>query len=578
MKVIFRLCLLLLAPFASFAISRTDSLSEQLNLAIKNASVYDANKLKVINTLKRLLNQSSLGDVNNQYNICLKLYEEYKYYKFDSSMIYAEKLHDLALARNSISLLTDAKLKVIFLMLSSGMFKETFDALNGINIKDAPDSVKAEYYSLTARAYYNLADFNNDNLYTPTYNNRANLYLDSALALHSSNSFDYFYYLALKFLKKGNPESALFNLHKVIANRSLDFHQIALATSTIGGIYINQGLIDSAKPYLLEASIADIKSSTKETLALLNLASIVYKEGDLEQALIDIEKANADATFYNARLRKVQVGAILPLIQGEMIHTIKSQKKKLLASILVLSLLVLLLAAFAIIIRKQLKKLKVTRAKLYEAHLKQQQINQELEEVNELKEKYNKQLKETNDQLLEANEVKEKFNKQLQEKNFQLVEANQIKEEYIGYFFDLETQFLSRFDKFVNSLEKKLRERKWEDIKSILDNVDTKKEKEEILKNFDKAFLRLFPGFVTQFNTLFKEEDKIKLKDGQLLNTDLRIFALIRLGIIENEKIANILDYSINTIYAKKTKIRSKTIINKDDLEKKIIEITTLSV
>jgi DNA-binding CsgD family transcriptional regulator len=88
--------------------------------------------------------------------------------------------------------------------------------------------------------------------------------------------------------------------------------------------------------------------------------------------------------------------------------------------------------------------------------------------------------------------------------------------------------------------------------------------------------LRLFPNFVFQFNSLFKEEDRIALKEDQLLNTELRIFALIRLGIADNEKIAEILNYSINTIYSKKTKVRSKTVISKDDLERKITEITTI--
>ena len=120
-------------------------------------------------------------------------------------------------------------------------------------------------------------------------------------------------------------------------------------------------------------------------------------------------------------------------------------------------------------------------------------------------------------------------------------------------------------------------ERRWEEMKLILKTVNLKKEKDELLKNFDKVFLKLFPNFVSQFNTLLGEDDKIILKEDQLLNTELRIFALIRLGITENEKIAEILDYSINTIYAIKTKVRSKTILNREDFKKRIFEITTLT-
>ncbi len=164
----------------------------------------------------------------------------------------------------------------------------------------------------------------------------------------------------------------------------------------------------------------------------------------------------------------------------------------------------------------------------------------------------------------------------LQVINYKLLESNKIKEEYIGYYFNMDTAFLDRIEKLKASIEKKLPERKWEEIKFILKGVDPKKEKEELLKNFDKVFLRLFPKFVSQVNTLFKDEEKIILKEDQLLNNDLRIFALIRLGITENEKIAEILDYSINTIYAKKSKIRNKTIVSNDEFEKKIMEITTI--
>jgi hypothetical protein len=576
MRIIFIVIPFLLYTTISFASPLDDSLQIELNHLIQQAPDYDKDKLHTISNLKSLLNRNDITDLNEQYNIYLKLYEEYKYYNYDSALFYAGKLKDVAYIKNDPSIIIDAKLKGVFVTLSGGMFKETFDSINVISVTHASDNVKGEYYMLMGVAYYNLADFNGDNHSTFFYNNKANLYLDSALAFYALSSFEHLYYSALKFLKKGNADSALSNLQHLIRGNNLSFHQLALTASTIGGIYISQGHEDEAKPYLTKASIADIKSSTKETLALLTLAGIMYKEGKIEEAVQYIEKANADASFYNARLRKVQVGAILPLIEGGMINTIKTQKEKLQVFLIVLSILVFLLAGFAIVIRNQIEKLKSARKSLSEANVKQQKINQELGEANELKEKYNHQLKETNLQLIEANKIKEKNNEQLEEINHKLLEANKIKEEYIGYYFYMDTEFLTRIEKLITSIDRKLIERKWEEIKFILNSVDAKKEKDELLKNFDKVFLRLFPNFVFQFNSLFKEEDRIALKEDQLLNTELRIFALIRLGIADNEKIAEILNYSINTIYSKKTKVRSKTVISKDDLERKITEITTI--
>jgi hypothetical protein len=335
---------------------------------------------------------------------------------------------------------------------------------------------------------------------------------------------------------------------------------------------------DSAKArdYLIQASIADIKSSTKETSALLSVATIIFKEGDIENAAIYIAKANDDATFYKARLRKVQIGAILPLIKEQLIKTVESQKQKLVAYLILMGVLVLLLAGVALIVRQQVIKLKAARLSLQEANLKQQQINQELEKANALKEKYNDQLKEINNQLTEANLVKERYNEQMKEINRQLLEANKIKEEYLGYYFTVDTEFMARMEKLVNNIERKLVDRKWEEIKLMLKSVDFKKEKEDLLVNFDKTFIKLFPDFVEQFNILFNPEDRFILKKDQLLNTELRIFALIRMGITDNEKIAEILNYSINTIYSYKTKMRNKAIIPKEEFDKKITQITTL--
>jgi len=570
MKVIVACLLLIVSTTCCIASEPSDSLLKQLNAAIKETALYDAVHLRSIAETQQLLNNSIAAIPDIKYDICLKLYEGYKYYNFDSALYYAKQLQHFAAFKNDASLVVDARIKEVFIMLSGGMFKETLDSLTVISIKGASNVVKAEYYSLLARAYYNFADFDSDNYYTPRYNKKANYYLDSALQLYPQQSFEYGYYMALQQLKKGNPDVALLSLNKVMARQNLQLHQIAVATSTIGGILMSMQQDANAKPYLMQAAIADVKSSTKETLALLSLANIIFKEGDVQNAAVYIEKANADATFYKARLRKVQIGAILPLIEGQMIKTIQSQKEKLITSLIVFAFLILLLAGFAIIVRNQVRKLKIARLSLLH-------INQQLIEANDLKEKYNSQLKETNRQLVEANAIKEKYNEQLKAINHQLLEANKIKEEYIGYYFRIDTEFMLRIEKLMANIDKKLIDRKWDEIKLLLKTLDLKKEKEDLLKNFDKVFIKLFPNFVSQFNTLFLEDDKIIIKDDQLLNTELRIFALMRLGITENEKIAEILNYSINTIYSYKTKIRNKANIAKDDFDNKVMEITTLS-
>jgi hypothetical protein len=168
------------------------------------------------------------------------------------------------------------------------------------------------------------------------------------------------------------------------------------------------------------------------------------------------------------------------------------------------------------------------------------------------------------------------INTKLQEVNSKLTEANKIKEEYIGYFFTINSGILRKIERLKTSIEQKVGDRKLDDIRIIVNNINIHNEKQELLKNFDIAFLKLFPHFVGEFNSLFEEEDQIKLSDDELLTTDLRIYALKRLGINESEKIAEILEYSIKSIYAYKTKIRNRSKLPKDEFDKRVMAIKSL--
>jgi Domain of unknown function (DUF6377) len=285
---------------------------------------------------------------------------------------------------------------------------------------------------------------------------------------------------------------------------------------------------------LIRAALADIQSSTKETSAIFNLASLLFKSGELQRASVYIQKAVDDAVFYGARQRKVQLSAILPLIEAEKISRVENQKKNLITYSAGATFTLLVVIILAIIIFRQVKKLQLAKKIITDAKDQQQLINNKL------------------------------------------TEANKIKEEYIGYFFNVNSDFFAKIERFKKLVDKKITDRKFEEIKFLVNNINLKQEKDEILKNFDKVFLKLFPDFVADFNSLFKPEDQIKLKDNELLTTDLRIFALIRMGIHDNEKIAQILEYSVNTVYTYKTKIKNKSIVPNEEFEHRIMEIKTM--
>jgi hypothetical protein len=528
--------ILVLIPFlflfqAAFSLQASDSLLNKLNTVLDKKKDYDAQKIKRIDDLKKQLNDDDSPDLNKRYGIYLELYNEYKSFNYVEAFNYTQKLQQVGRLLKDPSKIAYGKIKLGFILLSSGMFKETFDSLRTVNVKLLADSEKKEYYFLTARTYYDLADFDKEDYYTPIYNSRADKYIDSGIMLCTANSFEYIYYDGLKYLKKGNTDKAITNLQLLVKKYRLTNHQFAVTASTLSDIYIRTNKLDSAINLLALAAIADIKSSTKEAAAMLNLAQLLNKQGDARNAYVFIKQAMEDAIYYGARQRKLQVSAILPVIASERINFVEEQRKALFLYASSLTVLSLIVVIFAVIIYKQLRKLRIADKIIIEA------------------------------------------NHNLQETIGKLNEADQIKEEYIGYYFNLISEYINKLEKFKRSVDNKLTTKRFDDIRIVVNNINLTKEREELFINFDKAFLKIFPNFVFNFNSLFDEEHQVKLLPNQLLNTDLRIFALIRLGINDTEKIANILEYSVNTIYNYKARIKSKSNVSNEEFEHAIMAI-----
>ena len=528
--------MLLVFPFLlmfhfTFASPDYDTLLNKLTNVLEKKKLFDAQKLQRIDSLKNLLNAEDNFNLNRHYNIYLSLYNEYKSFNYDEAFANSQKLLQIGYSLNDPVKIAYGKIKLGFILLSSGMFKETFDSLKTVALAVLPDSAKKEYYFLMARTYYDVADFDQDNYYAPIYNRQANAYVDSATALCKSNSFEYIYYTGLKSLKSGDTKKAIAQLSGLVNDAQLTNHQFAIAASTISDIYIRKNQTDSAIHFLILAAIADIKSSTKETAAMLNLARLLHKSGDNKNAFLFIKNTMDDAIFYGARQRKLQISDVFPVIDSATIHSVEEQRQVWFSYALLITILSIVILVFAVIIYKQLQKIKT------------------------------------------ADKIILETNHNLQETVDKLNEANGVKDEYIGYYFNLISVYISKLENFKKSIDNKLTTKKFDDIRVLVNNINLTKEREELMANFDEAFLKIFPGFVATFNSFFSEDNQVRLTSGQLLNTDLRIFALIRLGIGSTEKIANILNYSVNTIYNYRTRTKSKSNIANDNFEEAVMSI-----
>lgn len=531
--------------FPLFAKSEMDSLLRVLDKTIENYQSYANMKERKLDQLKSLLRYTSSD--NQRYEICGKLYDEYNSYKSDSALIYAiKKLHIAEKLKNKRDL-TDSRMNLAFIMGVTGMYNEAMDILNTINIAEAPD-LKAYYFHIYRTIYGFMADYTVSSQEKKRYEIITAMYRDSLLATNPPNSSAHIMVKSDQLIVKKQYDEALKLLLPCFPTIKANNHDRAIIAFSISEAYHGKGERNLEKRWLTISSIYDIRSATKEYISLRSLAFILYEDGDINRAYNYIKHSLEDALFCNARLRTIEISQMLPIIDKAYQLQTEAHQRDLIISLVSISILSLFLIIAILFVYRQMKKLALTRKHLSIANEQLSTLNKELSLTNQ-------QLKATNNTL---------------------GEANIIKEEYIGRYMDQCSVYIDKLDEYRRLLNKTAVAGK---IEELLLKIKSKQFIEDELKefydNFDSTFLQLFPTFVEEFKALLSDHEDVTLKSGQLLNTELRIFALIRLGITDSVKISHFLRYSLSTIYNYRTKLRNKAIGERGEFEENVMRIGT---
>ncbi|MDG2431077.1 DUF6377 domain-containing protein, partial [Flavobacterium sp.] len=261
-----------------------------------------------------------------------------------------------------------------------------------------------------------------------------------------------------------------------------------------------------------------------------------------------IQRSLEDALFCNARLRTYEISKMLPIISGAYQHQNKANQKQLLLFLGSISVLTLGLLFVFFQLFKQMKKLKTAQ----------------------------KELNDANVQLINLNTALQSANAALNETNSSLAETNLVKEIYIGRYMDQCSDYIGKLEGYRKKLNVMATAGK---MNQLLDAIKSKQfieaELKEFYQNFDQTFLQLFPDFIPQFEALLTDTELTQPKDEELLNTELRIFALIRLGIKDSAKIAVFLRYSVSTIYNYRSQLKNKAVGPREEFETKVMRIGT---
>ncbi len=511
-----------------------DSILRELDIVIDQKDKLLKNKKKIIEKIKIELINTDRENEDMVFGIYLKLFDEYGSFIYDSAFHYAYKLQELAYKSENPEMIAYARMKMSFVLLSSGMFAEALDTLQTINPDKLTAIRKVEYFDLMGRAYYDMSEYASDTYFAPIYNAKGNAFTRLAIKYANPLGYQKWASTALLNLKINKLDSAYFYYHKVLTDFDVSLHQKAMIYASMAHCKLSAGDTLEAIANFASSAVNDITSVVTETIALRNLANVLYYLGYIKSAHKYILIADDDARFYGARQRSFQISGVLPLIEGEKLGLIEKQKKQLESYVIFLAVLIALIIFSLVVIFKQLTKLKGARETILV----------------------------TNNNLQLLNET--------------LKEANKIKEEYIAYYFNISTNYVDKLEHLKENISRNLENKRYSNINQSLKKLVINKEREQLFQNFDKIFLSIFPDFVEGFNSLFDEKDRVHLTNDGAMNTDLRIFALIRMDITENEKIAKILNFSINTIYSYKNRIKKRSLIPNNEFEERIMEIKSV--
>lgn len=531
-----------------FGQNELDSLMNRLEKEMDKRNFYDSEKEQRISNLKALLSEKNVSPKNRSF-ITNKLISEYSYYSFNEALKYLNNNIDLAKRTYNDSLLVVSNLRLAKILATSGRYIESIDILRGTERKLIPNKLYPDYYKTYKRCYSELRYTSKISSISDKYNALYLVYSDSLndeLPKLNKESEEYLDIVEQNYRDNNNPKKALETNSKRLINVKIGTREYSLVTfnrSFMSWDYDKSRAVQ--KKFLILSAISDIQGSIKDNASLTQLAEILYEEADVEKAHKYINFSLEDAKFYNSKLRSLNISNISPEISNSFEVKIQKQSNKLENQVLFISILLLILLVALLFIFNQYKKIKSARGHLKSA---------------------NSQLKDLNDELSLTN-------KDLKRLYEELSEVDHVKEQYIGMFLNLYSEYIDKLDVYRKMVRKYIVTNK---TNELLELTKSKQVIDVELKlfytNFDKSFLHIYPNFIASVNALLKPNEQIIVGRKEILNTELRVLALIRLGITNSSKISKILRYSINTIYNYRVKLRNGA-INRDEFENLVKKI-----
>lgn len=518
------------------------------SILVQTGELASQKELKIAQLKKKLSNAANFEE---EFWINKMLYDESFVFNADSAMKYVDRNIQIATELKKKDWQDEWLINRSFMFAATGLLKEAGEVLEKVDSTSLSDGLKLSYYYQRSYLYSHLGQYMGDqkqvnNKYYNEFEN-ANKHM---LALVRPK--DPLYWWCVASCNELSPEDSLFSaLENVVLSSHHNTRLDAMNAYGLSNMYKRIGDKEKTMIYLIYSAMADLRVCNRDIASLQELSSLLYDAGDIDRAYAYMNYCLKAALLYPNRVRIINISTELDKIYANDQQRDIRWRNSLQNYLYVVTFFSIILVLALIGLYRQTKKLRKSRTELDSAN---HSLNQHVVELSQM----HKQLALANQELQNLNELLRSANQKLQE-------SNDVKEEYIGYVFSICSNYISKLDEYRKNINRKLKTGQFEEARQLTDNSSlTQNELKDFYANFDAIFLRVYPDFVADLNSLLRPEEQILLKDASELNTEVRIYALVRLGINDSVKIADFLHCSPQTVYNHRLRMRNKAIIPKD--------------
>ena len=502
----------------------TRQLLRELDAALANASTYEGYFQQRADVLRQML--AGKNTPEQEYEIRKKLASEFASYSLDSTIVHLDRNRALARQLGDAYRQAETDFALAREYAMAGYHSDALDILSGYRLEAIPPGLEYAFFEVSNYLYGELAAYSSNNA---QYWQKKDMYRVSMLPFLEEGSYEWYDLQRVQAESDRDKEKALEYALKALEVTEPNSRTYARAAFFVS---VYQKDPDEEIAWLARSALADVLCANKDYASLNTLAERLYRQGDIDRAFkYAADHGMPDALFFGGKLRPWQIAQFFPALEQAYAAKNARHTRQMWMLIGLAGLLLIALGALLFYLSRRQRVLVRTRKALEEEKARVDRRNQTLQDVNE----------------------------QLQALNNELQESSKVRQEYIALYLQNLSENISTSRQYKNHVLKYIRRG---NDKYLIEEIEAlppiEDDIREFYQMFDRTFINLYPDFVDEFNALLADGDAIVPKGDDILTPELRVFALIKLGITESSKIAALLHYSANTVYNYRAKIKNK--------------------